>query len=328
MFGSLNRRGRVCRGLAALAFAIAIPPTAALAQQTRTPDGVYTDAQAKRGQALFQERCAPCHGAAMGGGIGPPLTGAVFTAAWAGHSLDELGNKIKNTMPPSDSGKLTLAQSADVVAYILQAGKFPAGKSELPADEAVLKAVAFAKGRAQTPAAAASQAPSFPPAGNLTQVMRGILFPSSNIIFNVQTNDPAVVVKPPDAASGQNGDFSWVNWGAGIYKGWEIIDYAAIAVAESAPLMLTPGRRCENGRPVPVDKPDWIKFSLELAEAGRAAYRASQTRSQDAVSEASNQLADACLHCHEVYRDKPGGPMDVNDPSSKAKRCLPYNGPH
>ena len=86
-----------------------------------------------------------------------------------------------------------------------------------------------------------------------------------------------------------------------------MIDYAAVAIAESAPLMLTPGRRCENGKPVPVDRPDWIKFSQELAEAGRVAYRASQTRSQQAVSEATNQLADSCFNCHRVYRDKRGG---------------------
>ena len=48
-------------------------------------------------------------------------------------------------------------------------------------------------------------------------------------------------------------------WGGSIYSGWELVDYAAIALAESAPLMLTPGRRCENGKPVPVNDPDWIK---------------------------------------------------------------------
>ena len=63
------------------------------------------------------------------------------------------------------------------------------------------------------------------------------------------------------------------------------------------------------------------KERLALAEAGRAAYRASQTRKQEAVSEASNQLADACLHCHEVYRDKRGGTK--TDPSNKAARCTP-----
>jgi len=135
----------------------------------------------------------------------------------------------------------------------------------------------------------------------MNQVMRGILFPSSNIIFTVQTHDPAEKRKP-DTSDSSDG-FNFVTWGNGIYTGWDLVDYAAVALAESAPLMLTPGRRCENGRPVPVSDPEWIKFTNELAEAGKAAYRASQSRSQEAVSEVSNQVSDACMNCHQVYRD-------------------------
>lgn len=325
MLACFNRPGHLPWTLALIVVAgatIGSLSPAALAQPARTAsNGVYSDAQARRGQMLYRERCAQCHADALGGGLAPPLAGSVFTAAWGGRNLFELAGKIRNTMPLNDPGKLTPSQSADLVAYLLQAGKFPSGRTDLGADEAALKAIVLPKPRPPAAAQSASHAPAFPPAGNLTQVMRGILFPSSNIIFNVQTNDPSVAGKPSQPGAGAASSFSWVDWGAGIYKGWEIVDYAAIAVAESAPLMLTPGRRCENGRPVPVDRPDWIKFSQELAEAGRAAYKASQTRSQEAVSDASNQLADACLHCHEVYRDKPGG--TVEDPSNKAARCVP-----
>jgi mono/diheme cytochrome c family protein len=290
------------------------------AQQPRTAsDGVYTDAQATRGRALYQERCARCHGDALEGGIGPPLAGSVFIAAWGAQPLWELASKIRSTMPADDPGKLTPSQSADLVARLLQVGKFPSGPTELGADEPALKAVVLPGPGPQAVASAASRAPAFPAAGNLAQLMRGILFPSSNIIFNVQTYDPGAPVKPGQVGAGATTSFSWVDWGAGIYKGWQIVDYAAVAVAESAPLMLTPGRRCENGRPVPVDRPDWIKFTQELAEAGRAAYKASQTRSQEAVSDASNQLADACLHCHQVYRDRRGG--RAADPSDTSARC-------
>src|SRR6185436_7169170 len=131
------------------------------------------------------------------------------------------------------------------------------------------------------PVAAAGRTLTFPPAGNMAQLMRGVLFPSSNLIFNVQSHNPDDVAKAPAAGANAAGGFSWVDWGAGIYKPWELVDYAAIALAESAPLMLTPGRRCENGKPVPVDQPDWIKFTQELADASRAAYKASQTRNQE-----------------------------------------------
>ena len=315
-----NRLGGQRVGVAALVTWGLLSPVMFAQQGRSTSDRVYSDAQAKRGAVLYQNRCAQCHGDMLGGKVGPPLTGSIFLGVWGSRPLSELASKIRNTMPPNDPGKLTLAQSADLVAHILQVGKYPPGPADLGVDETSLQAIVFPKASPPASVSSATHAPAFPPAGNLTQVMRGILFPSSNIIFNVQTNDPAVPVKTGDASGGQGGNFSWVNWGGGIYKGWEIVDYAAIAVAESAPLMLTPGRRCENGRPVPVDKPDWIKFSQELAEAGRAAYKASQTRSQEAVSDVSNQLADACLHCHEVYRDKPGG--TVEDPSNKATRCV------
>ncbi len=291
------------------------------AQQNRTAnDSVYTDAQAARGRTLYREKCATCHGDALEGKLAPALVGSAFLAIWGAQPLSELAGKIRNTMPADDPGKLKPSETADLVAYILQAGKFPSGRNELGADDAVLKSIVLTAAKPQANAPAASQAPAFPPLGNLNQVMRGILFPSSNIIFNVQTNDPGAAAKPGQAGAGAK-PFSWTDWGAGIYTGWQVVDNAAVVIADSASLMLTPGRRCENGRPVPVDRPDWIKFTLDLAEAGRVAYRASQTRNQEAVSDATNQLADACFQCHSVYRDKRGS--RPGDPAAGAARCTP-----
>ena len=310
----------VALGLAVLV----VPFSPALhARQMRTArEGVYSDEQAKRGQAIYKERCASCHGDALGGTVGPPLTGDEFMRSWGTQPLSELANKIRNTMPADKPGTLTAQQSADIVAHLLQAGKFPAGRTELGADEAVLKQVTFLSappsGATPQPARSAAQAPSFPPSANLAQLMRGMLFPTSNLIFNVQTNDPGAR-KKTDLQTGTSG-FSWVDWGADIYSAWELVDYAALSIAEAAPLLLTPGRRCENGKPVPVDQADWVKFTLEMAEAGRVAYKASQSRNQEVVSEATNQLSESCLNCHVVYRDKPGG--TPADPSNKAARCV------
>jgi hypothetical protein len=91
------------------------------------------------------------------------------------------------------------------------------------------------------------------PLGNLAQIMRGILFPSSNLIFSVQGQDPGA---PKEAFKQGSGGFNWADWGAGIYSGWELVDYAAISIADVAPLLLVP-RRCENGRAVPVERDDW-----------------------------------------------------------------------
>jgi mono/diheme cytochrome c family protein len=285
-------------------------------------EGVYSSEQAKRGQAVYKERCSPCHGDTLGGGLAPPLTGDEFMRTWGTQPLSDLANKIRNTMPQDKPATLTAQQSADIVAYLLQAGKFPAGRAELGADEAALKQITFltapAPGATPQTARSAPQGLSFPPSANLAQLMRGMLFPTSNLIFNVQTNDPSAR-KKSDLQSGTSG-FSWVDWGADIYAPWELVDYAALAIAEAAPLLLTPGRRCENGKPVPVDQADWVKLTLEMAEAGRVAYKASQSRNQEVVSDATNQLSESCLNCHVVYRDKPGG--KPGDPSNKAARCV------
>ena len=305
------------------ALAVALFVCTVQAQQPQTLNqGVYTDEQAKRGLAIYKDQCASCHGDTLGGRLGPPLAGDDFIADWDKQPLSELFNKIRNTMPQDAPGKLTGQQTADIAAYILQAGKFPAGRAELRADEAALKQIAWPAANAAQPKSApgAAQAPSFPPAGNLAQVMRGILFPSSNIIFTVQTHDPGEKKTTSDAAT-TDGGFNWMVWGGNIYSGWELVDYAAVALAESAPLMLTPGRRCENGKPVPVNDPEWLKFTAELAEAGRAAYKASQSRNQEAVSDVSNLVADSCSNCHQVYRDKRRAGVDPIDPSNKALRC-------
>jgi S-disulfanyl-L-cysteine oxidoreductase SoxD len=306
--------------LAALPFC-AILLTVHAQQPQNVRQGVYTDTQAKRGQTIYNDRCSSCHGEKLEGRLAPPLTGDDFTYDWAKQPLSELFGKIRNTMPQDNPGKLSPQETADLVAYILQSAKFPAGRSELGSDEAVLKQITWpADNAGPAKPAQAGNAPTFPPAGNLSQVMRGILFPNSNIIFTVQTHDPAEKKTTEGAAVA--GGFNWTIWGSDIYPGWELVDYAAIALAESAPLMLTPGRRCENGKPVPVTDPEWIKFTQELAEAGRAAYKASQTRNQETVSDVSSVIADACLNCHQVYRDKRGINRDPIDPSNKASRCV------
>ena len=295
---------------------------AALVHGQQTPaDGVYTAEQATAGQSLYRQQCSSCHGPTLGGNAGPPLRGDNFLRNWSGRSLGELVDKVQKTMPANDPGKLTRPQAITLVAHMLQAGKFPAGKDAL-SDEASLKQIGFpggapAAGAPATGSAPAAQALAMQPMGNLAQIMRGILFPSSNLIFTVQGQDPAAP-KPPYKP--ETGGFNWADWGAGIYPGWELVDYAAIAIGDVAPLLLLP-RPCENGRPAPVERPDWVKYTQEMVGAARAVYKASQTRNQEAVSEATNLLADSCLNCHVAYRDKEGG--TAADPSNKAARCQP-----
>src|SRR5271169_4792725 len=84
IFEMLPRLKRTILLRCTLALAVAAGATVGShAQQARTAnDGVYTDAQAARGKALYQQQCARCHGEALGGGNAPPLAGSEFITAW------------------------------------------------------------------------------------------------------------------------------------------------------------------------------------------------------------------------------------------------------
>ncbi len=273
-------------------------------------EGVYSAGQAARGQEIYQAQCAECHGNAMEGTIGPPLVGDSFISNWSARPLANFVDKIQKTMPFNLPATLSRQQSADLAAYILQTGKFPAGATEL--SDAMLAQIAFPTARTSPAPAATSTAASLPPPeGNLAEVMRAIAFPNANILFNLQLKDPAAQPKKAPAAS----PFDYVEWGSTVYPGWLAVDQAAVAIAESAPLLLTPGRRCQNGRPVPVDRADWKQYVAALAEVGRIAHRASQARNYEAFGDISEKLNDACANCHKVYRDKGGSE------GSGAARC-------
>jgi len=291
-------------GVAALVFLAVV---SLRAQQARTvKDGVYSDAQAARGKAIFDMRCALCHGERLEGAAGPPLVGDVFLSPRDKQPVSDLFSKIHATMPADAPGTLEPAQVAELVAFILQANKFQAGSTELPSADAALTQITLLAATPAGPPAPASTAVAYPVTGTLNQIMRGILFPSSNVLFDVQTKDPGAGTKGGVA----RGDAATTSTRYGdVYSPWQVVDAASISIAEIGPVLMQPGRRCENGKPVPVDRDDWKQYVQGVVEAGRAAYRASQTRSQDA-----NVISDACANCHRVYRDVP----------SAAMRCTPH----
>jgi len=175
---------------------------------------------------------------------------------------------------------------------------------------ALLTAVAAAQAPASKPAAAkpAAARPAPKPTGTLAQVMRGIYFPNANLLFDVQQNDPAVPKKKSDSGSS-------TDTYASAYSGWEIVENAAIALTDGVDLILKPGRTCQNGKPVPITQPDFQKFAQDMRAAGLVALQAARTKNQEKASDATNNIAEACSNCHEVYRDK--GPAD------SPARCTP-----
>jgi len=103
--------------------------------------GVYTTAQAERGQLIYSGQCGRCHGEDLGGSRAYPLAGERFMDHWDAHSLQQLFRRIRDTMPPAEAGTLSAADARDVVAYVLQQNGFPAGTTELAQGERELSAV-------------------------------------------------------------------------------------------------------------------------------------------------------------------------------------------
>ena len=114
------------------------------AQGKTTLDGVYTEAQAKRGEQIYADSCASCHEPDLsGGGQTPGLAGKEFNVDWNDLALSDLFDRTRGTMPADKPGTLKPEQTIDVIAFLLQKGKFPAGQTELPADVAALQAIKF-----------------------------------------------------------------------------------------------------------------------------------------------------------------------------------------
>jgi mono/diheme cytochrome c family protein len=105
--------------------------------------GVYTAAQAKRGNDAYQASCSGCHGSDLRAtnGEAVDLTGAGFRARWTGKTLAERFETIRDTMPLGSGNTLGDKTYMDIVAFILQFNDFPPGNQELVPETA--KSIVF-----------------------------------------------------------------------------------------------------------------------------------------------------------------------------------------
>lgn len=125
---------------------------------------LFTDAQATRGEAVYRQSCASCHGAALNGASAPSLTGVRMAASWGDPriTLDDLFFVVRTTMPPRASNTLSDADHAAVFAYILKANGYPSGSAPLSAASSQLKQARLELPGAPRPAAR-PPAPAFIP---------------------------------------------------------------------------------------------------------------------------------------------------------------------
>jgi hypothetical protein len=162
-------------------------------------------------------------------------------------------------------------------------------------------ATAQAKPAAAQPKPATAPKPAAPAVSgstpaNVLQVMRGALFPNSNVVFAAQSDDPSKVpqAKDPSLATDPL---------ASTYGGWEAVSNSALMLTEVAKLLEVP-RSCSNGKPAPIHSATWQKGLTQLRAAGLAAYKAAQKKSNDAVLDAADKMTTACSTCHEKFREK------------------------
>jgi hypothetical protein len=175
----------------------------------------------------------------------------------------------------------------------------------------------FASGCTQSPNGESANASSTGATANVqsvpvmtvNQLMHAILFPLGNTVFFAQAEDPDALARDPMPSSSPNPL-------TGLYGGWQAVENSALALAESADLLLIEGRMCSNGEVVNVENADWIRFVDDYREKSVAAYEAALTKDQDAMVDASGSLSEACLACHRAYRREP-------TPGDATQRCIP-----
>ena len=125
-------------------------------------DGVYTAEQAKRGRGQYEKRCVLCHldrgqgheampeivGQSLereGDPEAPAVAGEAFQKKWGGRNAWDLFSTLESTMPVGGPRSLAQQEYADVLAFIFELNKFPAGQQELTAARDRLEPIAIGR---------------------------------------------------------------------------------------------------------------------------------------------------------------------------------------
>jgi mono/diheme cytochrome c family protein len=125
----------MARTLVGICTLVLLSAWTAASQSTRSVwEGVYTEAQAKRGETVFGGTCARCH-------MSEDFAGSTFIGGWENSTVLDLFRLTQRTMPMDSPGSLRPEEYADVVAYFFSLNKFPAGDTELGTDAERLQVI-------------------------------------------------------------------------------------------------------------------------------------------------------------------------------------------
>lgn len=130
------KRTHVTVAATAIGFMFAAAPAAAQedADERSVLEGVYTAEQASRGEDIYNQECALCHGPNEFANPG-------FIRSWSNRTVDHLFNLISSTMPQDGPGRLAPDEYAAVISYFFEINGLPDGEDELPADDEALQRI-------------------------------------------------------------------------------------------------------------------------------------------------------------------------------------------
>lgn len=129
----MHRRNGSIATIFVFAFA-AIGTAQSPSPATTVWQGVYTDAQAARGQSEYAAHCARCHRDDLAG-YNDILKGRRFMEKNRESTLQMFFEKTKTTMPRGAAGTLSDNTYVDIVSYVLKENAFPAGAQELRVED-------------------------------------------------------------------------------------------------------------------------------------------------------------------------------------------------
>ena len=125
--------------------ALLLVASAGAQQSKTTAQGVFTEAQATRGQKAYAESCARCHAEDLLGATGPALVGDFFANRFVGSNVQDMVKTIRRSMPQEAPDSLGTPMYVDIVSFILKSNFSPSGSAELPTDAEALQQIEVAK---------------------------------------------------------------------------------------------------------------------------------------------------------------------------------------
>ena len=97
-------------------------------------EGVFSEKQVRRGRRIYEERCQSCH-------LIEQFTASTFLKSWQGQPVHALFSLVRKTMPEDNPGNLKRREYAEVLAFIFNLNKIPAGETDMKKDDATLKQI-------------------------------------------------------------------------------------------------------------------------------------------------------------------------------------------